>query len=419
MSLPTNIFDANVKEVSGPINVLRLEGEVNATRKVIYLFMLAADTLPIEQETECPNVFSKDIEQYLALNFYHARHGSKIYDFFLNMKPSVLSFYAKENEMVSRKAIYIYQIVKFFSKLLNYDPDKNLVKMSDIFNNVRLHYFDIQNYIVLPLLSELNSAKNLLQHDRLINNMNELLTQIATHIYRAAVMVKELEAIYQNKTEISEKIKPFWQYKYFPTEFYPNAINYLFNKMKKSYKHKLVKKKLTNYLDHTMKEIFDSQKQMIDFIVKILDYHQIWQKYKSQLYFNKYLQEYCYTMDYASELNIYVDLYQSFAKIYYKQLRLFDNLTNIYFLRRFLDKDYVTNAVVCIDPTHILYNVDILVNDFDFKITHASYMSTQSVTELNDQFKKFHNNYEELVKLINPSQLIQCANLTNFPENFE
>lgn len=72
----------SIKQVNGPINVVRLEGKVNDVRKVIYVFL--DFHYGISRQTECENIYSKDIQLYLAENFGNLTKSDKIYDFFRN-----------------------------------------------------------------------------------------------------------------------------------------------------------------------------------------------------------------------------------------------------------------------------------------------------------------------------------------------
>ena len=103
---------------------------------------------------------------------------------------------------------------------------------------------------------------------------------------------------------------------------------------------------------------------------------------------------------------------------YLEIIQLYAWLMDIYFLRRFLDKDYITNAIIYCGIGHSIRYIIFLIKSFDFKITHASYSSkplplvNQIIKEssdeinLNDISKIFINNY------------IQCIDITSFPENF-
>mgnify|MGYP003446168035 CR=1 FL=1 len=75
------VLDQNKKYVSGPLNVARLEGEVNGIKKVIYLFM--DFHLDISQQLECSNIYAQHINTYLLNNFKKLKDSGKMYDIFL------------------------------------------------------------------------------------------------------------------------------------------------------------------------------------------------------------------------------------------------------------------------------------------------------------------------------------------------
>ena len=75
------VLDQNKKYVSGPLNVARLEGEVNGIKKVIYLFM--DYHLDIQNQLECSNIYAHHVNTYLLNNFKKLKDSKKMYDIFL------------------------------------------------------------------------------------------------------------------------------------------------------------------------------------------------------------------------------------------------------------------------------------------------------------------------------------------------
>ena len=99
-----------------------------------------------------------------------------------------------------------------------------------------------------------------------------------------------------------------------------------------------------------------------------------------------------------------------------KQVLTFARLTDMYFLRRFLDKDYITNAIVYTGAAHSQLYIYTLLKYFDFDITHFNYLK-----ESPDKFKNIVlkiDNYLELKEFIYPPILYQCSNMSEFPPNF-
>ena len=92
-------------------------------------------------------------------------------------------------------------------------------------------------------------------------------------------------------------------------------------------------------------------------------------------------------------------------------------LVDLYFLRRFLDKDYITNGICYSGALHSSEYIHILIKYFNFKITHISH-SDKSANQLTQEIKKFKV-IGETHKLINPDNPVQCSNISKFPKNFE
>lgn len=74
---------AKNKFVSGPVNVVRLEGDINGIKKTIHLFM--DFHMPVQEQTECDDIRSQDIDKFLVNTFDQATEMDKsiTYDFFV------------------------------------------------------------------------------------------------------------------------------------------------------------------------------------------------------------------------------------------------------------------------------------------------------------------------------------------------
>ena len=106
---------------------------------------------------------------------------------------------------------------------------------------------------------------------------------------------------------------------------------------------------------------------------------------------------------------------------------------DLYFLRRFLDKDYITNGIVYSGALHSADYINILVNLFNFKITHTAYAVTNNIVELNDIVKSYdpfsekNKSLEYTAILFGTEDLflpfgyksIQCSDIAKFPPNFK
>ena len=89
---------------------------------------------------------------------------------------------------------------------------------------------------------------------------------------------------------------------------------------------------------------------------------------------------------------------------------------DLFFLRRFLDKDYVTNGIVYTGALHSSTYVYTLIKYFGFKITHWSYLKV-TPEELYKLVEKM-NNPDDISEYIYPPKLYQCSDMTKFPKLF-
>ena len=233
-------LDKKVVQVSGPVNVVRLEGNIHGVRKVIYLFMDVH--VPVYIQTECTNIFSKDINKYFAESFYELNNASKKYDFFMEVRPNDVIYPANPGPMKKRKHNYIDQMVKLFATILKYDKEENKISISDYFKNVRIHYLDVRNYLQHHISNISNEPLDI--------SHNFMTYGITTYGLIAInnILTKEkqmLDTTVQILTDTSYKLpedkRPHIRetnFSFYTTEIEPDIIINLANKIKNRYNHK-------------------------------------------------------------------------------------------------------------------------------------------------------------------------------------
>ena len=99
-------------------------------------------------------------------------------------------------------------------------------------------------------------------------------------------------------------------------------------------------------------------------------------------------------------------------------------LTDLYFIKKFLDSSSIDNAILYTGMYHVCNISYLLIKYFKFKITHITFIK-ESI-DINKYILKLpFNNYEQMNKLLtlitkefNNDQIYQCTNLFNFPDNF-
>lgn len=411
----------SLKLINGPINVVRLEGHVGSVRKVIYLFM---DTHNEEKlQSKCASDVAQDIVDYLKNNFSQLRNSDKIVDFFMESNPSshVIDIEKTRYFDVINTNMYIERVYKFFRELFKYDTSINKIKLSDMFNNVRLHYVDIRDWIE-HFFSIIGASVYPKYDEKMVNIFTEMIKYIEflrdsivhpKKIHDEKFLVEELP----NKIHISDTVG---------TAKVKNKIKYLIFKILKSYKHKDVQEIIEKYITKI--------------IVAHLDFHI--NSFKNDPIFEdmrNYLNDFNEKKSKDEQNEFLIKIWDKYWDMVNSvSLDSFIMIMDVYFLRRFLDKDYITNAVVYTGSAHSLNYINILVNLFDFRVTHASFFIMPDIDELNAAIKSYHpynfdhNRFHgvldygefiyygmQIIFSINGSRVAQCSNITNFPTNFE
>lgn len=387
-------------KINGPINVVRMEGEINKIHKVVYIFMdIHLDT---KDQTDCSDNNSIDIVKYFK-NSFENLNGNKIYDFFIEVFPTYLDYgtekrcYSKNDE----ELIYLEKVWKFFYENVKFEKNK----ISSLFKNVRLHYVDIRHALYYATLNPLNySIYN-------IDNLNELTVDIVpASIYSIIKFLLYIEKNIRQKNfyktnkkltinnfenDIELLLNPFTKKKII------EHISYIFNKLMNSYKYENVKEFINNNLyDNFLKIIHN----------RIDDFYTFMREIKN-LKFSDYESK--DTIDKLKErLNEYNDIIISDMCI----------IMDLYLARRLMDKDYITNVIVYTGAAHSVSLIYILIQ-FGFKITHVANkkMEINKINNIISKIKNYTNEetFFDLFNLFVSPNMPQCSDLSDFPNNFE
>jgi hypothetical protein len=412
------ITDPNSRMVSGPINVMRLEGEVQGIKKVIYLFM--DFHISINNQTQCQNIFSQDVQKYFANNFYKLNNGSIVYDFFVELYPSELAHNSHQKGITHRdyKDIYIEEVVKLFKKIFRYDPRKNIVRMNKLFKNIRLHYLDIREYFKYNIPQQISEMTDIAKDFMQTDNID--IKELVSIINLMQVMRDHLQYIINVLVQRSDKNIPTPKIIKRENRSTPDtqSIEYLANKIKNLYKHSDVKKAMRELINLSISnfkiaisEIDDATKRFNSYADAISNSNDKLVRDENTSYM------YTYGLSPYTIRQMIVDIINTTDKLMDERfIEFFARFTDIYFLRRFLDKDYVTNAIVYTGALHSNTYIYFLINFFDFRITHASYSKITNMNKLTNEVKK--RSIMEIQELILPTSFEQCSNMDSFPKEF-
>lgn len=380
--------------INGPINVVRMEGDVFGIKKVIYLFMDVH--MPINSQTEC-GPSSLDITQFLDINLKNLK---KTIDFMYEIRVSDYEYF----NTLDYKSIYLNQVGKFF------------INNKQGTDNIRYHYADIRDYYFNVIYFINKETSNILHNLRSTSILNP---------YTIKDLFKYLDDI------INELL--FWDKVLFSktdqkkknnlkrTEQNLDKIvnNYIY-KITEKYKHPEIKSKIQPIFDN----IKISLNKSIDALNQIkVDFNNVKNDmvYDDVLNYAEYTNSYYYGQDFHKNDKFLTKIVLEYDVINHNIMILFARLMDIYFLRRFLDKDYITTCLVYTGAAHSINYIQHLLTNYDFKITHLSYSRTKDINKLNDMLKNITNikDTDKYEYELYPPILKQCSDLTNFPKNFD
>jgi len=382
------------KTVNGPYNIIRLEGYVDNKKKIIYIF---SDVHVYE--SECDDIDSLDINKYLLKVFRKAKKKlpNIQYDFFVE------TFTRPESENIDnlKRENYLMLVRKMFYHLNR----KKRVLSNEM--NIRLHYTDFRDYLGTSALQNIISNAITETHDMFayssiritnINNIINILAQLPGAIkYIAYLINADLK-----KIDIKDKTVYFTnsEVTYEQSE---DMLNNIFVKIRKNYNNKIIKSTLVKILlglNTLMENILDKYDSLLEVLNKL-----------KNIYVPPYPE---FNTDKRDALKTISNIKQRLMDIKNITLQISVILIDIFMLRRFLDKDYIINAIYYCGGFHANAITAILIKYFDFKITHIA-KSDITIDELNKELKNA-DIYDifSMTKILKASY--QCSSLEGFPD---
>lgn len=114
----------------------------------------------------------------------------------------------------------------------------------------------------------------------------------------------------------------------------------------------------------------------------------------------------------------YVDfIIKTVNSIDLKITEIFADIMDLYTLRKFLDKNYITNVIAYTGISHSCNYIDILVKNFGFKLTHSTNIIGSDIEEMNEFIKQNDLINDDDLKIF-PDEQLQCIDMGDFPKNF-
>lgn len=353
--------------INGPNNIIRLEnGE-----KILYIL----GDYHFDSQWECQindDYESIDIDK-LLLKFIKEEKKEE-YDLFIE---NDISLFKEDNKNVY-KDIYIRQIRKLFNSKIEFN--KNQIITNKKYPNFRFHYSDIRESLpFLNLEKYYFTPTNLIYKIRQFNNIMKEHQEILLDLKKLLIYLNSNDNKYVNK------IKNIYKDKQIQVK-----INKIFNEI----------------IIANLNDIIKNTSNIIIYINTNIN------KIKNiDIYFKNFEK---------LSWDIFLKIKENKNNILY----LFVVLTDLYLIRRFLDKDYINKSILYTGSGHMVNILFILVKYFKFKLTNVFYSNNSFNL---DNIKNLPiKNFEYLKYLANNIfthydenfEVTQCSNLFKFPTNF-
>ena len=397
------------RNINGPLATYRLEGYVGNIKKVLYLF---ADSHVLE--TKCKNEISLDINQYIIREFNKINNNSdKItYDFFLE----TFAFNTGETEKSSTS--YLQDLRNTFRRYTNFEATTNKMTISKFGKKSRLHYIDIRNNIIFNIIfSSGPNVKDVMQTRKLYSIRESIYALYLDLMLLYMILTQnDIKTIGENasqkmkeKTNLIDLLKT--EYNMESSNEYLKSI---IKKLNTVYENEYIKKIIVIHLDEIIQNVnlcivkITKLYEEIDEFIKEIESH--YNKLNKKNYGIPYIEKLKKLQKWELEYEI---IFDSFTK---ENVYLMD----LYFLRRFLDKSYVTNGITFTGAMHSMNVIYMLINKFNFSITDST-VNKHTINDINKMIKNkkdFITDMDFMYNLLMPNSINQCSDLTNFPELF-
>ena len=410
--------------VSGPVNIIRVEGEIGGIKKILYLY--GDIHIPIQEQTECNDpINSLPIAQHLIYMFKacHQNKPDNKYDFFVEYHP----IFPVMDWGYGHPSMHIENVLKLAKDSFSIDKETAKIIRKDvkIVDNVRTHYTDFRAISIPQSLSIIHRGLNnitgtpamYLTSQQVIMIKESLLPfAIFTNIIQK-VLVKGIDP--NSDLELKKDID--WLYDGI-NNFSVVTRDYI-SKIRNKYQHEQVKNKileiLTGHYDKLLqrrrKSLSESFTEADTFINDPVfqDERYLRVKVKTDELFGIIYRKGGRTDEQTSKLQTYINKVDDLLET----IKTDPHQMDIYFLMRFLDKTYVGTGILYSGIAHSMNIIIYLIKYFNFRVTHASHHSIP-IEEINQKVPSMFY-YMELGEYLFPPVKLQCCDMSHFPKFYE
>ena len=367
-----NINHNKLNFISGPVSVFKLEGKINNIEKKIILF--GDIHLDPYDQTDCKNYNSITIKQYL-------------HDIFSNTENKIDFFIEKD---------YIYFYNKTTDNFVgNY---LNQIRQMDFseYKNIRVHTSDMRNVsyknnFSMKFIHDDLFVKNLFLREKFNPSDFNILEKVLSETNNFINIV--ISALNSSASDFKKNLDDLEMDD--PSFIFIKDIYKLFFKVK----NKIIK---------------DSIRSIIKIILKVItkvrsDFNIKFSKFKKEYDNNIILQ------NESDNTKLFDNFKYTFLDYSSNLITFFSIITDLYTVRRILDKDYSNNIVCYTGDFHTKNLVSILINFFKFEmVNYFSQIDFYDKKEMKNVKSKSYFNKLFTKNYNFPKEIEQCINLSKF-----
>lgn len=392
--------------INGPINIIRLTNG----KKVVYL--MGDIHAPMERQTKSSDLSSLSIVQYLDQFIKQTQNSPITYDIMIeqpfgnNISEQIDERMenVKSKEMNAAKK-YLLEMEQLMAQYFKIDPNGSSESKYKIIQSnqykVRFHNTNIRDTQTYNILFKTFPALENLNKQRKHNSVTTMIEHLNTTIDHVQLNYNELYQTNDAKTD-------------------NNFTKQMYDKLKTKYNHDDVKNTIMTIINNDLKT------SMLEYIQAVQEFISFLEKDDKE-YKNKYwdgnrkkqnvsFQHIGYQIDPIALPN-YVHIHKTIYKLRWHFSTIYCLITDIYTIRRIIDKPYVTNTIAYTGMTHTNQIMYLLIKHFGFQITHLSY-SQHDVKMTNDIIRQMKRFQELAFTFMYPPYWKQYSSLEGFPEKF-
>jgi hypothetical protein len=395
------------KTINGPINIIRLTNG----KKVLYL--MGDIHVPLERQTKSSDLSSLSIVQYLDQFIKQTQNSTITYDIMIEASygNNTSEQFNEKMENVKSKEMntakkYLLEMEQLMAQYFKIDPkgtsDSKYKIIQSTQYKVRFHNTNIRDtqtcnilFKTFPALENLNKKRNHNSVTTMIEHLNTTMEHVQLNY----------DALYLSKDAKTAN----------------TFTEQMYDKLKTKYNHDDVKNTITTIINNDLKtsmlEYIQAVQEFISFLEKDDEEYKIkyWDGNRKKQ--NASFQHIGYQIDPVALPN-YVHIHKTIYKLRWQFSTIYCLITDIYTIRRIIDKPYVTNTIAYTGMLHTTQIMYLLIKHFGFEITHLSY-SQHDIKTTNETIRQMKRFQELSFAFMYPPYWKQYSSLEGFPEKFK